>query len=235
MTSIFSRLSLLGFASINGALDAVEDSKLMTLPVAKQRKRNLEDQIAVADKGITAAIARIRILNKEQAGRTARISYLTNVINNIMGDGDDSNNSTARPKLVEKKTLVATSEKAAEQLATQAATKGILEEAKQLLDSRLQEMQARIQYLEDTTQQADAQEEAANALKETRKILDLDSAGALDSGLRKAEQRQTEAAVSLEREMDALRQVTGKADINVEIDAELAEIAKNLKAGKPAA
>jgi hypothetical protein len=98
----------------------------------------------------------------------------------------------------------------------------ILTAALQAISTRNGELASRIRELEDTEHTERANAEAANTLKGVGKILAGTEADALDSTLASAKQRQATSAVALEREMQNLSAVTGKANHDDDVEDALA-------------
>lgn len=220
--SLLGKLRLIGLGSMHSILNSVIDE--MPLQVLEQQIRDIKKSRDTVDQGVSEAIGNVRTLTRSKTQKSSRIAELSQVIEQILTDDDPLNDAAAKPKIAERKRLEKEVVDLDAQLSTQASTKATLEEALVLIDSRIEQMEARRDKLQSTTAQSAAKEEASAALKAARAILDRTAGSSVDSALQRAENRDVQAGVTLEREVDRLKQTTGAREEDVEVDAELARL-----------
>lgn len=227
MAGIFEKLRLIGLSNIHAALDRVID--LNSPAAVEQLIRDLKRDTQIVDDGVAASENRWRELTKAQRTKTTRVTQLNTVITQILTDDDPTNDAAAKPKMREKLALEADLQKLSGDLETEAQAKGTLEEALTLIRGRTSELEARLEQLRSTEKQAAAKEEAVSALRTAREALDKGPGSSVDSALQRAEKRGGVAGVQLERELGKLRDTTGAASVDVEVDAALATFKAQLK------
>ena len=234
MQGILDKLNTLGFAAIHSLLDSAANSRTMSLPVAKQRLRELEDGKDKVDQAINESQGRINVINERKATRAARIAVLDTSITRILTGSDANKDERAKVKIAEKMGLEAQDAKDETALQKEISANTILTAALQAIATRNAELAGRIRELEDTEHTERANAEAAATLKGVGKILSGTDADALDSTLETARQRQATSAVALDREMKNLSAVTGKANHDDDVEDALAAYKEKL-ANKSAA
>jgi hypothetical protein len=222
MQGILQKLNTLGFAALHELLDSAANSRTMSLPVAKQRLRELEAGKDKVDQAINESQGRINVINERKGARAARLAVLDTSITRILTGSDANKDERAKVKIAEKMRLDAEDVKDEAALQKEISSNTILTAALQAISTRNGELASRIRELEDTEHTERANAEAANTLKGVGKILAGTEADALDSTLASAKQRQATSAVALEREMQNLSAVTGKANHDDDVEDALA-------------
>lgn len=229
MQTILQKLTTLGYASIHSLLDSAANSSTMSLPVAEQRLRQLEEGRKFVDNAINQSQGRIDVINERKAAREKRIAQLVSVMTAILTDDDPTNDHRAEPKMAEKMRLDAEQERDETALQKEIAANGTLTEALQVIQTRNAELGARIKELKDSQHTERAQAEAASTLSQVGALLGDSAIEGLDSTLNAQRQRQATSAVALKREMDNLKAVTGKEDQSGEVKDALAAFKATLK------